>query len=224
MSEEVDFLSRGASGDVKREEQSKKQKEKHAPRVRVNLVTREILKATRERIEKKNIKKIGISISAALACAALAYAGILIYGQLLRNNLIPLSQELKEINGKIIEIERQSKELVAFQTELTAIKSLFDDHFYWTAFFKKLEETTLPEVIYTSIAISPDMTVMLAGAATNYTTLGRQYLAFQRASSFISSTEISGATAVLDSQGRINGVNFTLTLKIDPKSIKTPSP
>lgn len=224
MSEEVDFLSGSTSDGSKREDQSKKQKEKHVKGVRVNLVTREILKATRERIEKKNVKKIGISVSAALACAALAYAGVLIYGQLLRNNLIPLSRELKEINNTIADIERTSNELITFQNKLVAIKSLFDDHVYWTAFFKNLEETTLPEVIYTSIAISPDMTATLAGAATNYTTLGRQYLAFQRATSFTSSTEISGASAVLDSEGRINGVNFTITLKVNPQSIKAPSP
>lgn len=224
MSEDVDFLSPSNPTDAKGEEQPKKKKEKRVKGIRVNLVTREILKATRERIEKKNIKKMGLSVCAALACAALAYAGILIYGQLLRNNLIPISRELKEINAKITEIEQQSKELIVFQAKLAAIKSLFDDHVYWTTFFKRLEETTLPEVVYTSIAVSPDMSVSLSGAATNYTTLGRQYLAFQKASSFVSSSEITGASAVLDSQGIINGVNFTMTLEVQPLAVKAPSP
>lgn len=216
MSDEVNFLSSLGSGkiDEGKAKDKKAKPQMSAKAVTVNLATKEIMKETAKRIGKKSVRTIVISSVAALAIAALAYGGVLIYGQLQKRTFETVTGPLGDINKEINTLENRAKELMAFQSKLIAIKALFDEHTYWSDVFKKLENATLPEVSYIAISISPNMSITISGVASSYTTLGRQLLAYNRAKEFISNAEISSATAVLDSNGRISGVNFSVSLSL----------
>ncbi|MEK7648781.1 MAG: hypothetical protein AAB400_02565 [Patescibacteria group bacterium] len=215
MPEDVNFLNLALT--PKRDEEKEK-KEKKAKRpdgksaVTVNLATKEIMKEAAKKIEKKSIKTVTISVVAALALAALSYGGVLIYGQLQKRTFETVTSPLPDVEKEISKLESRSKELIAFQSKLVAIKSLFDEHLYWSDVFKKIENATLPEVSYINISIAPNMSISVNGVARDYTTLGRQLMSFTRSKEFISGAEISNASAVLDSEGKISGVNFSMNL------------
>lgn len=217
MSEELNFLNLAQSAK-RDEEKDKKEKKVKKPdgksAITVNLATKEIMRETAKKTEKKSVKSVIISVLAALALAALSYGGVLIYGQLQKRTFDTVTGPLPEVEKEISGLESRSKELIAFQSKLVAIKSLFDEHVYWSDVFKKLENTTLPEVSYISISIAPNMSIDVSGVARDYTTLGRQLMAFTRAKEFISGAEISSASAVLDSEARISGVNFSMNLTL----------
>ncbi len=215
MSNELNFLNLNVDkdGDDGKEKKTAKHKgvDGHGG-VTVNLATKEIMKETAKRVGKKSVKTIIVSVIAALAVAALSYGGVLIYGQLQKRTFETVTRPLEDINKEVSALESKAKELIAFQSKLVAIKALFDEHLYWSDVFKDLEDATLPEVSYINISISPNMSITLNGVASNYTTLGRQLLAFDRAKEFVSAAEISSASAVLDSSGQISGVNFSMNL------------
>ncbi len=217
MSEDLNFLNL-AQAPKRDEEKGTKEKKGKKPdgksAVTVNLATKEIMRETAKKTGKKSIKTIIISALAALALAALSYGGVLIYGQLQKRTFETVTGPLPEVEKEIKGLESRSKELIAFQSKLVAIKSLFDEHLYWSDVFKKLENTTLPEVSYINISIAPNMSISVSGVARDYTTLGRQLLAFTRAKELVSDAEISSATAVLDSDSRISGVNFSMNLTL----------
>lgn len=223
MSDEVNFLNINPQKgrDEGKDKNAKKAKAVDGSHsVTVNLATKEIMKETAKRIEKKSVKTIIISVIAALAVAVLLYGGVLIYGQIQKRSFEMVAAPLENINKEIGALESKSKELIAFQSKLVAIKSLFDEHVYMSEIFAKLEKTTLPEVSYINISISPNMSVTLNGVTSNYTTLGRQLLAFNRAKEFVSAAEISSASAVLDSSGQISGVNFAINLTLQKGAAK----
>lgn len=222
MSDEVNFLaSLEQKGSDAGNTKGKKQKSGETRRaVTVNLATKEIMKEAAKRIGRKSVRTIVISTIASLALAALSYGGVLIYGQMQKRTFDIVTRPLDDINKEIASLESKSKELIAFQSKLIAIKSLLDEHVYMSDIFKKIENVTLPEVSYTSISIAPNMTVSINGIASNYTTLGRQLLSYNRAKEFISNAEISSASAVLGSSGQISGVNFDMNLTLQKEAVK----
>ena len=221
MPHDVDFLtSLAQKGGSDKEKQKKQKTPDGRAAVTVNLATKEIMKETAKRIGKKSVRTVIISLIASLAIAALSYGGVLIYGQMQKRTFTVVTGPLEGLNKEIGALESKSKELIAFQSKLVAIKSLFDEHMYWSDVFKKLEDTTLPEVSYVNISIAPNMTISVNGVASSYTTLGRQLLAYNREKNFISNAEISSAAAVLDSSGRIGGVNFSMSLTLQKNAAK----
>lgn len=214
MSDEMNFLA--ASKPTGGEKEKIKQQKRFGGRrgVTVNLATREIMRETAKRIGRKSVRTISISIVVSLALSALSYGVVLIYGQMQKRTFETVTSPLGEINKEIEALEGKSKELITFQSKLVAVKSLFDGHTYMADVFSKLEKTTLPEVSYTDVSVTPNMTMNISGIANSYTTLGRQLLAFKRAGDFVSKADISSAAAVLGSDGQISGVNFTMSLTI----------
>lgn len=221
MSDEVNFLAASQQKGAGEKEKTKP-KEMHDGRraVTVNLATKEIMKETAKRIGRKSVRSIIISAVASLAASALLYGGVLIYGQMQKRTFEAVTSPLDEINKEIGALESKSKDLIAFQSKLVAVKSLFDEHVYLSDIFRKLEETTLPEVSYTNVSVAPNMAVSVNGVANSYTTLGRQLLAFNRAKEFIARAEISSASAVLGSNGQISGVNFDMNLTLQKDTVK----
>lgn len=153
--------------------------------------------------------------------AAFIYAGIWGYGYYLSNNkLKPLSNELTVVNADISSLEAQRTELLAFQSSLSNAKTLLDKHKYWSQFLEALERFTITDVAYINVISSQDGSITMAGFAKDYRAVGRQLVAFQQATEVISSASISSANAVLNPNGEVIGVNFSLSLKLQPNVLK----
>ena len=162
-----------------------------------------------------------VSVSWAVGLSAVLYGGIWAYGYYLKTNtLLPIMTEETSVNADIASLEAQRTEFLAFQSKINNAKTLLDKHQYWSQFLSALEQATISDVSYINVIGSQDGNVTLAGFAKDYRAVGRQLLAFQSAKDVVASASISSANAVLNPNGEVSGVNFTVSLKIQPSVLK----
>ncbi|MEK7122532.1 MAG: hypothetical protein AAB855_01615 [Patescibacteria group bacterium] len=188
--------------------------------VGVNLITSEAQKEATHTVIRKNIIQLVVSFLVALILALLVYGGVLLYGQQEAGKVAVIRQQLVAVEQDIERLEKENRKLLGFQNKLTAIKTLLDSHASLIPFFDALEKNTLPDVSYDTLALRADGSVSLSAATTNYTTLGRQLLAFERSENFVTTARFSSIAASLDQLGAIIGIRFTVALNLDPKLLR----
>lgn len=187
----------------------------------VNLMSPEIIKEVSRQIERKNLIQVFGSLGIAVGLVALAYLGLFLYDFINGKNLNPVRDRLVQVDQEISGLEQNSQALSAFQNTLGSLRTLLDDHIYWTRFLQKLESVTLKNVKYDALTISSAANTFVLGAtADTYSDIGKQLRAFQEAKDTFPAVSVAGANAVIDQGGQIVGVNFTLSLTFNPDSIK----
>ncbi len=187
----------------------------------VNLISPQIVKEVSRQIERKNLIQISVSLAIAAGLVALAYLGIFIYDYVNNKNLNPVRDRLTRVNQEIASLEQNTQALSAFQNTLGSLRTLLNDHIYWTRFLQKLEEVTLKSVKYESLTVSSTgNTFVLSARGDTYSDVGKQLRAFQDAKEIFPAVSIAGANALIDQGGQIVGVNFTLSLTFNLDSIK----
>lgn len=215
---ELNFLETGK----KKEAPAKKRKlfsfaKEKKRAVGVNLITSEAQAEVARALIRKNGIQLFLSFLLALILSLLVYGGVLLYGAQESGRVVVLKQDLNRVEDDIALLEKDNKKLLGFQNKLTAIKALLDGQTTFLPFFEKLEEYTLPEVSYDSLSFSRNGDVLLSAGTRNYTTLGRQLLAFEGAEKFLSSVQFSGISSSLDQLGTIIGVRFNVIFNLDPE-------
>ena len=173
--------------------------------VDINLIPREY----RERKEglKGFFSKITIVILLLFFLSLLFYGGLLLYKNKLNKNLESIVSELELLNGKRDPATEQA--MVNLDKRIMILKNLFEEHFYYSAVFEKLEELTIPEVYFSSAKAEfsgNSLGISLLGNAPSYTNLARQILSFQE-DSLVSKVKVSGIA--LDDKG---GLKFNLLI------------
>lgn len=190
--------------------------------VGVNLITSEVQKEVARAVIRKNGIQLVVSLLIALILALLVYGGVIFVGSREAGRVATLRGELDRVEADIARLERENKRLLGFQSKLTLIKSLLDSHRTLLPFFNALQDRTLPEVSYDSLALTSDGSASLSAGTSNYTALGRQLLAFERASDLFAAVRFSGITASLDQLGDIIGVRFTVSLTLNKNLLSAP--
>ena len=184
--------------------------------VGVNLITSEAQKEASSRVIRKNIIQLAVSFLIALILALLVYGGVLLYGSREAGRVAVVRSQLDAVEQDIARLEKENKKLLGFQNKLTAVKSLLDSHISPLPFFDELEKNTLPDVSYDTLVLTKKGTASLSAATTNYTTLGRQLLAFEQSERFITRVQFSSISSSLDQLGEIIGIRFSISLNLDP--------
>jgi len=151
-----------------------------------------------------------------LILSLLAYGGLLLYGRKLSVNLETIKKEISLLDEK--RVPENEDAIVAFDTKLTILKDVFNNHTYWSNFFAKFEDLTIPEAFFPDAKFSlgaEGVTVTLKAATKTYTNLAQQMLAFQQDPSVnqVDITDIS-----LNEEG---GIEFGLTLIFPAKVLLT---
>lgn len=96
---------------------------------------------------------------------------------------------------------------------IIAVKPLLQNRFLFTDFFSSLEDNTLPEVSYNSIAVDAKG-VNLMGKAPDYRTVARQLIAF-RLMPAVQDLKVSSLSAKPEPQGSgAQEVSFTVFLNL----------
>lgn len=174
--------------------------------VDINLIPREY----RER--KLGIKAIFsktiIIALAVLILGLLFYGGLLFYKKNLNKNLEAVNQEIFEL-----EQERDPKTeraMVDLDKRINILKTLFENHFYWSNLFEKIQELTATQAFFTGakVDLAEDKAKFSAdGGTSTYTNLARQMKAFQD-DSLVSSVRVTGIS--LDEK---LGIKFNITVE-----------
>lgn len=101
--------------------------------------------------------------------------------------------KMLQLNSAIRNYEDGKTAALALQRQFTLVKQQIEGHVYWTPLLQKLEETTIPDVYYISISANRNGEVHLRSIAKSYEAAARQIRAFERASSFVKSVQVSQA-------------------------------
>ncbi|MBU4332043.1 hypothetical protein KKD19_01815 [Patescibacteria group bacterium] len=137
-----------------------------------------------------------------------------------------LEKQVGAIDEQIAELREAQHQYYQIQNKIELARELFDNHVYWTKFFKFIEEHTMPEVAYLSFGGDVGGAVNLNAVALDYYTLAQQLVVLQEATDFIGSVEINSASRVtLDNQEEgaeeeASLVNFNIRLGVKPEVFK----
>jgi len=173
--------------------------------VDINLIPREY----REKKEglRAIFSKITLAILALLILGLLFYGGLLLYKKNLNKNLDNIVKEKKILDSK--RDPETEKSMIDLDKKISALKTLFENHVYWSSLFKKIEELTIPEVYFSQAKVNlsdtgPELGV--EGNTSTYTNLARQILSFQE-DSLVEEVKVSGI-----SLGEESGIKFNLSV------------
>lgn len=151
----------------------------------------------------RTITKIFISI-AVLGLVFVSYFALIGYKLLLNNQIKEIQTQVQSVQDEIsgfsgAQNSEPDKELVLIKL----IKKNLSDHIYWTNFFEKLEQVTLPMVQFSDFSGNAEnKTVSMKGKTVSYTTMAQQMAIFNESQDFFSKNIFSGIAKT--SQGNIS--------------------
>ncbi len=187
----------------------------------VNLMSEESLKRSVSDQKKKSLATIGWSVVAAVSMSAIAFVGVKAYGLIVLQHERELAVDLGQADTAIAELEGNSAELNAFTQKLEILKSLFENHLYYTQFIAALEKHTLPSVTYGGLSVAPASAISLSATAPDFQTLARQLRIYQEnAKDLMSSVMITSGHAELNQEGAVAGVSFEVSFTMNPAILK----
>lgn len=102
--------------------------------------------------------------------------------------------------------------LLAFDTQLKTLRRLLDQHARPANIFEVLEGTTLPETVLKAFTWSNEGRLVVSGETANYSTLGRQLVAYSQ-DSRIANVELTGLGSGAGAGGAFG---FTVMLSLRP--------
>jgi Tfp pilus assembly protein PilN len=186
----------------------------------VNLVSDTVSQEVARSTVRHNALLLWYTFSASCAVVLLVSIGLTLYGMYMQQQLGSISSTLASTNAQIATIEREAKNLSSFQNRLGKVRTLLENHVYWSQFIDALEKITLPSVSYDNLSVSTQGTLTLSASARNYATVARQLIAFQNANHLATSVHVNGATAQVNQLGDTIGAKFTITFVLNQNLLK----
>ncbi|MFA5069867.1 MAG: hypothetical protein WC528_01160 [Patescibacteria group bacterium] len=160
----------------------------------VNLLPEELIG---QEAPRQKLIVMSVSFLAAVMLIALVYYVLLFYQSSIETKTAEVKTQKIEVTGEISKYENLQKESIAFKGKIDAVSDLLDTHIYWTKFFEKLENNTLPDVYYSGVFNASNSTVLsLKAVAPDFETVAKQLLVFQNATDFATAAEITSARRV----------------------------
>ncbi|MDP3244911.1 MAG: hypothetical protein Q8M83_04625 [bacterium] len=142
-------------------------------------------------------------------------AGFFIFRQQARQTEITATEKkIAVLNDFFQTNDAAVKQVNQISKAIAAAKPLLQNRFLFTKFFTSLEDNTLPEVSFNSVAVDAKG-VNLVGKAPDYRTVARQIIAF-KTMPLAQDLKISGLSGKpAPKGGGLEEVNFTLFLSFD---------
>ncbi len=178
----------------------------------VNLVPLEILDVTQPR---RRLMQIGLAVAASLMVVIFAYLGLFIYQRMIVGQTASIDKQIATVNGQIKTFDTFRTQSETLRRHIDDVTTLINSHVHWGAFFTLLEQNTLPDVYYTSIAVDTAGTVSLNAVGKDNVTVARQYVLLKHATDFATDATISSLSPMADpTTGKISGYNFTIAIHV----------
>jgi hypothetical protein len=140
--------------------------------------------------------------------------GLLFYKKDLNKKIDSVKKDIAAIDAKR-DSEKETS-IIDFDKKISTLKGLVANHFYWSQFYLKLEELTVPNIYFYDIKISyaeEKISVALSANASNYIGVARQMLSFQE-EPLIEKVEIAGIS--LSAEG---GIKFNFSITFSKKAL-----
>ena len=140
-----------------------------------------------------------------------------------QGSLQELDRQLVEARTEITSRESQWNRYRDLQQRLVLLDGILDRHVVVSRLFDFLEQRTVPEVAYRSATLSPEGILSLDVTADSFGSAARQLVAFEQSTSTVLSADATAFGAQVEGEnGRVTQVDFQLTLRLDPESLRGP--
>ncbi|MBI2636836.1 MAG: hypothetical protein HYW81_01445 [Parcubacteria group bacterium] len=181
----------------------------------VNLLAAEYTQA----FKKGNPLAVLLSWAAvAVLALGVAYGLLELYQVRGSRRLAQEAQVVRALKETIATYQDLSSEDSVLYRKAAATRELLGNHLSWHAFLGKLEEVTIPEITYISMAASTEGIMNITAFAGDYTGLARQIVVFQQ-TPWIKDITITSASRVEESPTQAAGVSFDISLSISPDAL-----
>lgn len=106
--------------------------------------------------------------------------GMFFYKFIQAQRIDQMQSHIDEIKAEVARHEQELAEALLAQRQLENLDRLLNNRMYWTLLYKKLGETTIPDVYFTEFdGSTQDRYIKVPGYARSYKALGQQILAWQ---------------------------------------------
>ncbi len=140
-----------------------------------------------------------------------------------QGSLEELDRQLADTRTEITSQESQWNRYRDLQQRLVLLDGILDQHVVVSRLFDFLEQSTVPEVAYRAATLSPEGILSLDVTADSFASAARQLTAFEQSTSTVVSADATAFGAQVDGEtGRVKQVDFQLTLRLDPASLRGP--
>ncbi len=135
-----------------------------------------------------------------------------------REEINSLKTELANAKRDNSSLEGTAESAATLGMQTVAAAKLLDNHVYWTGFLTLLERNTMLGVSYLNISADVGTRVLMADClARDYEEAASQMVHF-RNSPDVEEATFSSLTARVNAVGEVEGVSFSVSLKLKPES------
>jgi hypothetical protein len=187
--------------------------------LRVSLIpTEEINKRDPRAGFKHCLLAIGIALI--LIIGVIVFLAVSVY--MAKAEVAKINAQTDAYNAQTDSLANSLKDAKLTQARLRALGSLLGSHRSAEPVFSFLEQHTLSDVAFSSIAISESGLVNLAAAAGSFESYAAQINEL-RSQSTVKSLVSSGLSPVYDTNGNLQQVNFALSITFDQSIFVSPA-
>jgi len=141
------------------------------------------------------------------------YYGLVFYQKSNQAKNLAQAQKFAELGQNIIKEESGVKEISGFQAQLKIVSQVFEQHLYWTNFFKFLEDNTIKDVYFINFDGDTSGNYIMNALAANYSSVSEQVNVFRNNKKIIA-VEANGGELVAENDTKKSLVKFTLNFSI----------
>lgn len=141
------------------------------------------------------------------------YYGLLFYQKSAQAKNLAQEKKLSELEKNILQEESDLSQILAFQTKLKIVSQIFEQHIYWTNFFKFLEDNTIKDVYFINFDGDTSGNYVLAALAADYGSIAEQ-IKVLKSNKKITSVSVNGGELAQESKSDKSLVKFTLNFSV----------
>ena len=166
---------------------------------------------------RKGIMQLSIAVLVACLAISVVYGGLDFWQKQKEEEIRKIAQKFVELNQQIRQAEQGVDEILVWQRKLILVSTLFDNHIYWTNFFKFLEDNTLVDVYFPG-GFSGDSSgnYNLSAVGVNYNTIHQQVKTLKILDQVVKVSVTSGSFTPTGEDSQ-SSISFNLELSVNPE-------
>ncbi|MEK7580293.1 MAG: hypothetical protein AAB465_01620 [Patescibacteria group bacterium] len=127
-----------------------------------------------------------------------------------KENIVRIQNDISTYDAQINALLPIRNQINTLGSKAQRVESLLKNHIYWTSFFAKLEEYTMPDIYWGDFGADTSGKISLTATGKDLISAARQLVALSNAPDFIKSVSIAGI------RGGTLGISFTANLELVP--------
>ena len=183
--------------------------------MRVSLIASGAGASMSEIALRRKLRTLALVALLGVVIDGMIFGGLYYYRSTVERRNAQAEQGVRDIDERIAAREKELAPVRDFQGLAKAAATVLKNHEHWTRVLKFLEERALPEVQFGGLSGADTGALSFEVSARDYTTLGKQIIAF-RQDARVRKVTIGGVSAAFAENNLLKGTRASMTLAVDP--------